>query len=75
MLLGHTDGVTETFSSRKGFFGRGRLQEALAAGAGSPAEVIERIRARLTKFAAEAPPGDDITLLALQRLPDTADPG
>jgi sigma-B regulation protein RsbU (phosphoserine phosphatase) len=75
MLLGHTDGVTETFSSRKGFFGRGRLQEALAAGAGSPAEVIERIRARLTEFAAEAPPGDDITLLALQRLPDTADPG
>lgn len=68
ILIGHTDGVTEAFSARKGFFGRSRLQEVLGGGAATVAGLVERLQDRLNAFCAGGPQSDDITLLAIQRL-------
>lgn len=69
-LLGYTDGATEARSPSEEMFGRKRLESLLAQDNPSANRMIERIRSRLSDFVDHAPQEDDITLLAVRRLPD-----
>ncbi len=70
LLLAYTDGVTETRNASGDFFGEQRLAALLASPASaSPAEALERVERAVTEFAGASPPSDDVTLLAVRRLP------
>jgi sigma-B regulation protein RsbU (phosphoserine phosphatase) len=61
-----TDGITEALDPEGNEFGTGRLEKALEAASGhSAAELVARIIADTTAFAAGAEQSDDITCLAL----------
>ncbi len=64
-LFLYTDGVTEAKSAANELFGEERLQEALNAMAGTPSELIEKIKTKLGGFSAGVPQSDDITMLVL----------
>jgi sigma-B regulation protein RsbU (phosphoserine phosphatase) len=65
MLL-YSDGVTEAEDRQGGFFGRDRLEAALAEGGTAPAGVVAAVLRAVARFAADAPQADDITALALR---------
>ena len=73
-----TDGVPEAMDSGGAFFGRPRLQAALArlpAGAEPVAQAVRRLRDEVSSFVGAAEPSDDLTLLMLRWLgPQTAVP-
>jgi serine phosphatase RsbU (regulator of sigma subunit)/CHASE2 domain-containing sensor protein len=63
-----TDGATEAMNVEKKFFGVERLAASLSwvpEGIG-PTEIITRLREDVRRFAGEAEPADDITLLVLR---------
>lgn len=64
-LLLLSDGVVEARSRYGELFGYARLHAALAAPAHTPEEQIERPLAEIARFAAEAEPHDDRSLLLL----------
>jgi phosphoserine phosphatase RsbU/P len=67
-LLLYTDGVSEATDAAKGQFGLERLQEHLAADAGSTAAgTVEGLLGAVRAFAGGAPQSDDITILVLRR--------
>ncbi len=67
----YTDGITEAKNSRLDDFTNERLVESLAAAAALPCEdILELVGTRLLSFTAGAPQSDDMTMLALRRLPD-----
>jgi serine phosphatase RsbU (regulator of sigma subunit) len=72
LLLLYTDGITEAMNGAEEFFGAGRLL-ASAANAmadlaqASTEEAVAAILRSLAEFVGDAPPADDITLMALQR--------
>lgn len=69
-LLLYTDGVTEAMDASGALFGDARLEETLrAAPSGDPESVCRMVRAAVAAFTAGAPAADDLTLLAVQRLP------
>ncbi|UCG07253.1 MAG: PP2C family protein-serine/threonine phosphatase [Desulfobacterales bacterium] len=68
ILIGYTDGVIEALAPNGDFFTRKRLLSILEQTASSASEMIERIKNSLSTHIYNAPPSDDITMLALQRL-------
>gem|GEM_PF-3183115 len=76
-LLMHTDGILNACSVTKQTFGNERLQQALQQTAGlTPGETITHLLSSMKEFVAHGKIADDITLLAIQRLPQqqTLDP-
>jgi len=69
LLLIYSDGITEAKSSDNSLFEEYRLIQLLSKSNGSPKELIEHIIAGVEKFRREAQQSDDMTLLALRRLP------
>jgi serine phosphatase RsbU (regulator of sigma subunit) len=72
-LLLFTDGITEAFNPDNEEFGDPRLAEALTQARGGEArEIVARVLAETTRFAAGAEQSDDITCLALVYRPSNA---
>jgi sigma-B regulation protein RsbU (phosphoserine phosphatase) len=69
ILLGYTDGVVEANASDGGFFTMERLVATLEAPASSAADLLDRIADSLQVHIGEADQFDDVTLLAIRRIP------
>ncbi len=66
-LLLYTDGVSETANAAKEEFGEERIGESLKKFSNfSAKEAAEKIEAEISAFRGDAPPDDDVTLLALR---------
>lgn len=70
ILIGYTDGVTEAQSASGEFFTRQRLETLLTRSAVSGAALLELVKKSLMAHLDQAPPSDDITMLALFRRPN-----
>ena len=69
ILTFYTDGVTESFSPSGEAFGEERLEELIASIQGKTVcELLDQLDKALLFFRENAPPSDDVTLLAIQRL-------
>ncbi len=68
MLIGYTDGVTEARSPEDELFTRNRLRSLIEQPFNSASELLERIKSNLFSFIDIAPRGDDVTMLAIQRV-------
>ncbi|WP_439594662.1 PP2C family protein-serine/threonine phosphatase [Falsiroseomonas sp.] len=62
----YSDGVSEAEDDKGGFFGRERLEQALAGAGTDPRQVVDTVLRAVTAFANGAPQADDITALALR---------
>ena len=70
VLIGYTDGVTEAVGPDNDQYGESRLYAALGPLAGADSDtVLEAILKRVREFVQDTPQSDDITLLAIKRLP------
>ena len=69
MLIGYTDGVIEALAPNGDLFSRKRLLSILEQPLSSVSALVERIKTNLHAHTHNAPPSDDITMLAVQRLP------
>lgn len=70
VLIGYTDGVTEAVGPANEQYGEHRLYAALAPLAGAaPGTVLDAVLERVREFVQDTPQSDDITLLAIKRLP------
>ena len=69
ILLGYTDGVTEAGASDGTFFTMERLVSILETPATAATELLDRIASSLKEHVGGADQFDDITLLALRRIP------
>ena len=69
LLVGYTDGVTEARSPEDEFYTRDRMRSMLTQPFNSATELLERIKTNLFAFIDIAPRGDDVTMLAVQRVP------
>jgi len=70
MLVLYTDGVTDARSPSGERFEEGRLFAAIAASRdGSAGDVVQAIAGAVAVFAGRAEPADDITIVAIRRLP------
>ena len=67
-LIGYTDGVIEAIGPNGDFFSRERLLNILQESTCSAKSLVESIRTNLLTHIQDAPPSDDITMLAVQRL-------
>ncbi len=63
-LVLYTDGITETFNTRREMFGTEGLDAALQRCGGAPSRIIDCVRTELLSFSAAAPV-DDRTLVAI----------
>ena len=68
ILIGYTDGVIEALAPNGDFFTRKRLTSILEKSPSSVSDLVERIKTSLSTHIHNAPPSDDITMLAVQRL-------
>jgi sigma-B regulation protein RsbU (phosphoserine phosphatase) len=68
ILIGYTDGVIEALAPDGDFFTRKRLQSIIDQAASSAPDLVERIKTSVSAHVHNAPPSDDITMLAVQRL-------
>jgi sigma-B regulation protein RsbU (phosphoserine phosphatase) len=71
-LLAYTDGVTEARNAAGEFFTEKRLLALLEAPARSAADLLAGVVAGLHEHSAGAEPSDDVTLLAVRRVPREA---
>jgi serine phosphatase RsbU (regulator of sigma subunit) len=69
ILYGYTDGVTEARNPDGEFFTEKKLLALLKKGAGSASELLENISNALEAYTGEAEQFDDITMLAVRRIP------
>lgn len=69
ILIGYTDGVTEGRDPSGKLFTNKRLLSLLEQNASSASELLERIKTNLFAYMENAPQFDDITMLAVQRIP------
>jgi len=69
ILLGYTDGVVEANGSDGEFFTMERLVATLDAPASSAADLLDRIADGVEKHTGEADQFDDVTLLAIRKIP------
>ena len=68
-----SDGVSEAMNTEEGFYGEERLLAALTTpSAATPKEITARVLADVRSFAAGAKQSDDITIVAAQYTPITA---
>lgn len=72
LLFAFTDGVTEARNPAAEELGEERMTELLAAHDGSAAEAVAAVVAALREHTAGGEAFDDVTMLALRRLPDDA---
>lgn len=70
MLVGYTDGVTDALSPDEEMFGRENLAALLAEPAPSAPALLNQIEVSLRAHVAGANQFDDITLLAVRRIPE-----
>ncbi len=68
-LVLYTDGITEAMDRASDLFGKVRLKEAIAAGGTDAEAIIEAIIAAVKSYAAETPQADDLTIVAVRRVP------
>ena len=68
-LLGYTDGVIEASAPDGSFFTAEQFKSVLAAPSSSAGELLDRIADSLQQHIGKAEQFDDITLLAIRRLP------
>jgi serine phosphatase RsbU (regulator of sigma subunit) len=68
-LLGYTDGVIEASSAEGNFYTVGQLKSILEIPCLSVTELVDRIAYSLEEHIGEAEQFDDITLLAIKRMP------
>ena len=69
VLVLFSDGVTEAANEQDEEFGEKRLADLVASMHDRPAaEIVEAIHAAVSRFAAGAPPADDITVVVARRL-------
>jgi serine phosphatase RsbU (regulator of sigma subunit) len=69
ILVGYTDGVVEACASDGGFFTMDRLVATLDAPASSAKELLDRIAAGVQSHIGAADQFDDVTMLAIRRIP------
>lgn len=70
VLYLYTDGIVEAFNARDEPYSEARLEEALRGLSGAAAaEVVEGTLESLGGFVGDAPPSDDITVMALRLAP------
>ena len=69
ILLGYTDGVVEANASDGGFYTMDRLVAILETPASSAADLLDRIAGSLQEHIGEADQFDDVTLLAMRKIP------
>jgi serine phosphatase RsbU (regulator of sigma subunit) len=69
ILLGYTDGVTEAGASDGAFFTMARLVSILETPVSTATELLDRIASSLQEHVGGADQFDDITLLAIRRIP------
>jgi phosphoserine phosphatase RsbU/P len=69
ILLGYTDGVIEASATDGSFFTAEKFKSVLDAPSSSAGELLDRIADSLQQHIGKAEPFDDITLLAIRRLP------
>jgi sigma-B regulation protein RsbU (phosphoserine phosphatase) len=69
ILVGYTDGVIEALAPNGEFFTRKRLLSIIEQTTASASELVDRIKTNVSDHVHDAPPSDDITILAVQRLP------
>ena len=72
MLIGYTDGVTEARSPTDEIFTRGRLRSLIEQPFTTATEMLERVKTSLFTFIDIAPRSDDVTMLAVERVTNTA---
>ena len=68
ILIGYTDGVIEALAPNGEFFTRKRLLSIIEQKPSSASDLVERIKTNLFTHVHNAPPSDDITMLAVKRL-------
>jgi sigma-B regulation protein RsbU (phosphoserine phosphatase) len=68
ILIGYTDGVIEALAPNGDFFTRKRLVSILEKSPSSVSDLVGRIKSNLSTHTYNAPPSDDITVLAVQRI-------
>ncbi len=69
-LLVYSDGVSEAMDAQSNLFGSEKIQQCLAGGTiTDSAQTVERVVAAVLAHQADAPQADDITLVALRRMP------
>ncbi len=72
VLVMATDGITDALNAANGFYGEPALIRKLASLANeSPGQIIASIKKELKAFSAGAEQADDITMVVLQKLPQT----
>ena len=69
ILFGYTDGVTEASANDGTFFNGKKLLTQLKAGAASASQLLDRISTEVKNHIGSAEQFDDITMLAVRRLP------
>ena len=68
-LLFYTDGLTEAFNLEDDMFGEERLLRAVGwQESASADDMIQAVESALDDFAGNAPPSDDLTMLAVRRI-------
>jgi sigma-B regulation protein RsbU (phosphoserine phosphatase) len=68
ILIGYTDGVIEAQAPKGDFFTRKRLLSILEQTTSSASDLVDRIKTSVSIHVNNAPPSDDITMLAVRRL-------
>jgi len=68
ILIGYTDGVIEALAPNGDFFTRKRLLSILEQTTSSASDLVDRIKTSVSTHVQNAPPSDDITMLAVRRL-------
>ena len=68
ILIGYTDGVIEALAPNGDFFTRKRLRSIIEQTPSSASDLVDRIKTNVSTHVNNAPPSDDITMLAVQRL-------
>ena len=68
ILIGYTDGVIEALAPNGDLFTRKRLMSILEQSPSSVSELVKRIKTGLSTHIHNAPPSDDVTMIAVQRL-------
>jgi len=67
ILIGYTDGVIEALAANGDFFTRKRLLSIIEQTPSSASDLVNRIKTGVSTHVHNAPPSDDITMLAVQR--------
>ncbi len=68
ILIGYTDGVIDALAPNGEFFTRKRLLSIIEQTPSSASDLVDRIKTSVSTHVHNAPPSDDITMLAVKRL-------